>query len=73
MSPIYSQVKPVKMDAASNKPTVKSVSLAEGPRTPDPVPSTKSSWTQSFISAVVKTVSSTAEQPKTLPPDKVNW
>ena len=57
----------------SNKPIVKSVSLAEGPRTPEPVPSTKSNWTQSFISAVVKTVSSTVEQPKTLPPDKVNW
>ena len=38
----------------SNKPIVKSVSLAEGPRTPEPVPSTKSSWTQSSYQLLLK-------------------
>ena len=35
ISPIYAQVKPVKMDTASSKPTQKSMSLAEGPKTPE--------------------------------------
>ena len=64
------------MDAASSKPTQKSLSLAEGPKTQEVTQSTKSSssWTQSLISAVVKTVASSnaSETSKSLPPDKVN-
>ncbi|XP_019858656.1 PREDICTED: phospholipase DDHD1-like [Amphimedon queenslandica] len=66
------------MDAASSKPTQKSMSLAEGPKTPEVTQSTKSSsssssWTQSLISAVVKSVASSngAETSKSLPPDKI--
>ena len=78
ISPIYAQVKPVKMDTASSKPTQKSMSLAEGPKTPEGTHNTKSSsssWTQSLISAVVKTVASNnaAETSKSLPPDKVSY
>ncbi|XP_019858671.1 PREDICTED: phospholipase DDHD1-like isoform X1 [Amphimedon queenslandica] len=77
ISPVYAQVKPVKMDTASSKPTQKSMSLAEGPKTPETTQSTKSSssssWTQSLISAVVKSVASSngAETSKSLPPDKI--
>uniref|UniRef100_A0A1X7VN80 DDHD domain-containing protein n=1 Tax=Amphimedon queenslandica TaxID=400682 RepID=A0A1X7VN80_AMPQE len=77
ISPVYAQVKPVKMDTASSKPTQKSMSLAEGPKTPEVTQSTKSSssssWTQSLISAVVKSVASSngAETSKSLPPDKI--
>ena len=65
------------MDTASSKPTQKSMSLAEGPKTPEGTHNTKSSsssWTQSLISAV-KTVASNnaAETSKSLPPDKVSY
>ena len=78
ISPIYAQVKPVKMDTASSKLTQKSMSLAEGPKTPEGTHNTKSSsssWTQSLISAEVKTVASNnaAETSKSLPPDKVSY
>ena len=76
ISPIYAQVKPVKMDTASSKPTQKSMSLAEGPKTPEGTHNTKSSsssWTQSLISAVKTVASNATETSKSLPPDKVSY
>lgn len=69
---MYAQVKPVKMDSAGNKPSQKSKNLAEGPKPLEPVAARNNSWTQSFLTAVMKTVGgSTDSTARNLPPDKV--
>ncbi len=74
INPIYAQVKPVKIDSTSAKPTKEAVDHAEGPKPEAKVPpslaATKSSWFSGlWPGSSVKKASVEASKPAY--PDKV--
>lgn len=72
---MYAQVKPIKIDSASSKPSKKAKDLAEGPKMPEAAaPAKESGWTQSLFSAVMKVASTSflESSSKPPPPDKVS-
>ena len=77
INPLYSQIKPVKMDSAGSKPSHKSKELAEGPRQdPETQGASRGSWWNTILSAsVLRTLQvsgNTSEgSTKPLPTDKL--
>ena len=75
INPMYAQVKPVKIDSASSKPSKKAKDLAEGPKVPEAAAPTKESgWTHSLFSAVMKVANTSLLESSSKPPptDKVS-
>ena len=72
VNPLYSQIKPVKIDSAGSKPTQKSKDLAEGPR-PCDSPPTSRGWFNMVASSVIKGLGSSPSptEPTRLPENKV--
>ena len=69
INPVYAQIRPVKVDSASSKPSKDAVDLAEGPKAEESPTPQKKSWFSGLWGTSAKKPSVEASKPKY--PDKV--
>ena len=69
VNPVYAQIRPVKVDSASSKPSKDAVDLAEGPKAEENLSAQKKSWFSGLWGSSAKKPSVEASKPKY--PDKV--